>query len=77
MRRGDDGSDQFNYSGIVGRAAAAALTTTYYPEPSVTGRVVGLTFLTSIATDAGGNLVVEFLPSVIRRFPIVEKLRLE
>jgi hypothetical protein len=77
IRRGDDGSDQFNYSGIVGRAAAAALTTTYYPEPSVTGKVVGLTFLTSIATDAGGNLVVEFLPSVIRRFPIVEKLRLE
>ena len=77
MRRGDDGSDQFNYSGIVGRAVAAALTTTYYPEPSVTGRVVGLTFATSIATDAGGNLVLEFLPSVIRRFPIMQKLRLE
>jgi hypothetical protein len=77
MRRGDDGTDQFNYSGIVGRAAAAALTTTYYPEPSVTGRVVGLTFATSIATDAGGNLVLEFLPNIIRRFPIMEKLRLE
>jgi hypothetical protein len=77
IRRGDDGSDQFNYSGIAGRAAAAALTTTYYPEPSITARVVLLTFVTSIATDAGGNLVVEFLPSVIRRFPIMEKLRLE
>jgi hypothetical protein len=77
IRRGDDGTDQFNYSGIVGRAAAAALTTTYYPEPSVTGRVVGLTFVTSIATDAGGNLVLEFLPNIIRRFPIMQKLRLE
>ncbi len=77
IRRGDDGEDQFNYSGIVGRAAAAALTTTYYPAPSVTGRVVGLTFLTSISTNAGGNLVLEFLPDVIRKVSIMEKLRLE
>jgi hypothetical protein len=77
IRRGDDGTNQINYSGFVGRAAAAALVTTYYPEPSVTGKVVGLTFATSIATDAGGNLIVEFLPSIIRRFPIMEKLRLE
>ncbi len=77
IRRGDNGNDQFNYSGIVGRAAAAALVTTYYPEPSVTGKVVGLTFVTSIATDAGGNLVLEFLPNVIRKFPIMQKLRLE
>jgi hypothetical protein len=77
IRRGDDGNDQINYSGLVGRAAAAALVTTYYPEPSVTARVVSLTFLTSIATDAGGNLVLEFLPDVIRKIPIMEKLRLE
>ncbi len=77
IRRGDDGANQFNYSGIAGRAAAAALVMTYYPEPSVTARVVGLTFLTSIATDAGGNLVLEFLPNVMRKFPIMQKLRLE
>jgi hypothetical protein len=77
IRRSDDGTDQFNYSGVAGRAAAAALTTTYYPEPSVTAKVVGLTFVTSIATDAGGNLVLEFLPSIIRKFPIMQKLRLE
>jgi hypothetical protein len=75
IRRGDDGSDQFNYSGIAGRAVAAALVTTYYPEPSVTARVVSLTFLTSIATDAGGNLVLEFFPTVARRFPILDKIR--
>jgi hypothetical protein len=77
VRRGDDGANQFNYSGITGRAVAAALVVTYYPEPSVTARVVSLTFLTSIATDAGGNLVLEFLPNVIRRFPVMQKLRLE
>jgi hypothetical protein len=77
IRRGDDGSDQFNYSGIGGRAVAAALVVTYYPQPSVTARVVSLTFLTSIATDAGGNLVLEFLPNIIRKAPILEKLRLE
>jgi hypothetical protein len=77
IRRGDDGSNQINYSGIAGRAAAAALVVTYYPEPSVTARVVGSTFLTSIATDAGGNLVLEFLPNIIRKFPVMEKLRLE
>jgi hypothetical protein len=77
IRRGDDGTDQFNYSGIAGRAAAAALTVTYYPEPSVTAKVVGTTFLYSIATDAGGNLLLEFLPNMIRKFPIMQKLRLE
>jgi hypothetical protein len=77
IRRSNNGTDQFNYSGVAGRAAAAALTTTYYPEPSVTGKVVGLTFVTSIATDAGGNLVLEFLPNIIRKFPIMQKLRLE
>jgi hypothetical protein len=77
IRRGDDGNDQFNYSGIAGRAVAAALVATYYPEPSVTGKVVGLTFATSIASDAGGNLVLEFLPNIIRKFPVMQKLRIE
>jgi hypothetical protein len=75
IRRGDDGSDQINYSGIAGRAVAAALVTTYYPQPSVTARVVSLTFLSSIATDAGGNLVLEFFPTVARKFPILDKVR--
>jgi hypothetical protein len=77
IRRGDDGANQFNYSGVGGRAVAAALTITYYPEPSVTAWVVASTFLISVATDAGGNLVLEFLPNVVRKFPIMQKLRLE
>jgi hypothetical protein len=77
IRRKDDGTNQINYSGILGRAAAAAMVITYYPEPSITARVVGNTFWTSVATDAGGNLVLEFLPNIIRKFPIMQKLRLE
>jgi hypothetical protein len=77
VRRGDDGASQINFSGIGGRAAAAALTVTYYPEPSITAGVVASTFLISIATDAGGDLLLEFIPSVIHRFPIMRELRIE
>jgi hypothetical protein len=77
VRRGDDGTEQFNYSGVAGRAVAAALVATYYPQPSVTARVVSLTFLSSIATDAGGNWVLEFFPNMARKFPILQRLNLE
>jgi hypothetical protein len=77
VRRGNDGSSQINFSGIGGRAAAAALTVTYYPGPSITAEVVASTFLISIATDAGGDLLLEFIPSVIHRFPIMRELRIE
>jgi hypothetical protein len=77
VRRSDDGVNEFNYSGIVGRAASAVTVLGYYPAPSRTGKVVGLTFATSIASDMGGNLVLEFLPNIIRKFPVMQKLRLE
>ena len=77
ITRSDSGQAQFNYSGITGRAAAAVMTIAYYPAPSVTARVVGLTWASSIATDAGGNLVLEFIPSIVRKFPILSKLGLE
>jgi hypothetical protein len=73
IRRSDDGNDQVNFSGIAGRAAAAVLTLAYYPAPSQTTKVVLSTFGTSIATNAGGNLVVEFLPDVARKFPFIER----
>ena len=77
VRRSDDGVNQINYSGLVGRAASAVTVLGYYPAPSRTGKVVGLTFATSIASDMGGNLVLEFLPNLVRKFPIMQKLRLE
>jgi hypothetical protein len=77
VRRGDDGAHQINLQGIGGRAAAAALTVTYYPELSITASVVASTFLISIATDAGSDLLLEFIPSLIHRFPIMRELRIE
>ena len=77
IRRSDDGVNQINYSGLVGRAVSAVTVLGYYPSPSRTGKVVALTFGTSIASDMGGNLVLEWLPNIIHKFPIMEKLRLE
>jgi hypothetical protein len=50
--------DEINFTGIGG--PAAALTVTYYPEPSITAAVVASTFLISMATDVGGYLRLEF-----------------
>jgi hypothetical protein len=76
VRRSDDGVDQVNFSGLTGRAAAAALTLAYYPAPSRTASVVLRTFGWSIATNAGGNLVLEFFPDLVRKFPSMAKVEL-
>lgn len=59
--RGDNGKEQFNYSGIVGDLAAGALSNAYYPAsnrqgPALTFENGGLNLL----ADAAGNLVQEF-----------------
>ena len=60
----DDGSRGFNYSDTVGRAAASALTMTYYPRPSANVRVAATTWGVSLAGLAGNNLFLEFWPDV-------------
>jgi hypothetical protein len=60
----DDGSKGFNYSDILGRAAASGLTMTYYPHPSANYRVVMSTWGISLAGLAGNNLFLEFWPDV-------------
>jgi hypothetical protein len=77
VRRGDNGARHLNYSGIAGRAAAAALTLAYYPPVSQNTDVVLRTFGYSILTDAGGDLVFEFLPDLTRKFPIIKKVEIE
>lgn len=62
--RRDSGKRDINYSDIFGHLAGAALTTTYYPAPSVNGRVVMETWGVALAGDAGGNLFLEFWPDV-------------
>ncbi|HEX3471989.1 MAG TPA: hypothetical protein VHT28_12480 [Silvibacterium sp.] len=60
----DDGSHGFNYSDTMGRAAASALTMTYYPHPSANVRVAGQTWGVSLAGLAGNNLFLEFWPDL-------------
>jgi hypothetical protein len=74
FRHSDEGAREFNYSGILGRATSALLVLTYYPPRSRNSRVVFETFGTSVATNAGLNLLMEFLPDLGRRFPFVRKL---
>jgi hypothetical protein len=59
--RGDNGKDEFNFSGILGDLAAGALSNTYYPAGSRSG--VALTFEEgglNILGDAAGDIVQEF-----------------
>jgi hypothetical protein len=77
IRRGDDGSNEFNYSGVAGRAASAVLTLAYYPPVSRNRGVVLRTFGVSILTDAGGNWIFEFFPDVVRKFTFLKKVEIE
>jgi hypothetical protein len=77
IRRGDDGAEQFNYSGILGRGASAGLVLAYYPPKSQRTGVVFSTWAVSIGSDAIGNVMLEFLPDLARKFPILNKFRVE
>jgi hypothetical protein len=76
-RRGDNGNEEINYSGLLGRGASAALVLAYYPPVSQTTKVVLTTWGLSIASDAGGDLVLEFLPDLRRKFPILNRFKVE
>ncbi len=59
--RGDNGKDEFSFSGILGDLAAGAISNTYYPPGSRSG--AALTFEEgglNILGDAAGNIVQEF-----------------
>lgn len=68
VTRTDSGRTAPNYSDILGHLAACALTPLYYPAPSANGRVVVEAWATSIAGDAGNNLILEFWPSIAQRW---------
>lgn len=59
--RGDNGKNEFSYSGVLGDLAAGAISNAYYPAGSREG--VGLSFEEgglNILGDAAGNIVQEF-----------------
>jgi hypothetical protein len=67
VHRKDDGGRIVNIADLAGHAAACGLTMTYYPSKSVSGRVVGECWATSIGGDVVNNLFMEFWPSVRHR----------
>lgn len=64
VRRGDNGQEQGNWSGLLGHAIGNGLAVMYYPEISATARVATQGFATSVAADAGSRLLQEFLPDL-------------
>ncbi len=64
----DSGRITVNYSDILGHLAASVLTVYYYPARSANAGVVAETWATSIAGDAGNNLLLEFVPSIMSRW---------
>ncbi len=64
VRRGDNGTEQPNWSGLMGHALGNGLAVTYYPQVSATGAVAAQGFGTSVAADAGTKLLQEFGPDL-------------
>ena len=62
--RRDSGKTGFNYSDILGRGMAAALTQAYYPEASIRPGVVLNTWGYSLIGSESVNLFQEFWPDV-------------
>jgi hypothetical protein len=63
----DNGSLGFNWSDILGRGMAGALTMAYYPEQSQSASVVFRTWGLAVAGSAGVNLFQEFWPDIQRK----------
>jgi hypothetical protein len=64
VTRTDAGAAVPNYASLLGHAAGAALTLSYYPGTSQGGGVVLRTFADSIAVQIGLDMVREFAPKL-------------
>jgi hypothetical protein len=64
--RSDDGTNQPNYSQLLGNAVATSLTMTYYPAISATWSQTAKGYGISLAQAALGNEIHEFTPIVKR-----------
>src|SRR6516165_3921647 len=68
ITRTDSGKHQFNYSEVVGGAAALAISNAYHPG----GRNVSANvqrYLVQLSFDAASNVLKEFWPDLKRRLP--------
>ncbi len=66
VARRDSGAAAFNTSNVVGHLAASLLVLTYYPHVSANTGVVMRTWGISLAGNAGNNLMLEFLPDLLK-----------
>ena len=64
ITRGDSGSEQPNFSEIIGAGAAAGISSTYYPERYRTWTKVGQKWLTSCLIDGANFTFKEFWPDI-------------
>jgi hypothetical protein len=62
----DEGEPQFNYSQVLGTAVSASISNVYYPPSSRGFRRTGYRAVTRLGTEAGMNVVREFLPDLKR-----------
>jgi hypothetical protein len=68
VTRTDSGGERFNYSEVVGNAAAAAISNVYHaPEDRTVGRNLG-TLGMLIMWDGASNELKEFWPDIRRKF---------
>jgi len=67
ITRTDSGKDQFNYSELVGSAAAAAISITYHSSHNRTVGNAANIWITQLWGDALGFEVKEFWPDIKRR----------
>ena len=69
VTRNDQGRNTFNYSEVLGNAAATAAGGFYYPEEERTGAGEACERLAmQILTDAVGNVFEEFWPDINKKF---------
>ena len=64
ITRGDSGSEQPNFSEVIGAGAAAGISSTYYPERYRTWTKVGQKWLTGCLIDSANFTFKEFWPDI-------------
>jgi hypothetical protein len=65
ITRGDSGSNQFNYSEVLGAATSVTISNAYYPDGRTVGNNVGK-FTEQLGFDAASNVLKEFWPDLKR-----------
>jgi hypothetical protein len=66
VTRTDSGSQNFNFSEIIGNGAGAGISSLYYPASQRTWTKTGQKWLTQVSIDGAFNIFKEFWPDINR-----------